>query len=461
MSEENILKSRVGKTPLIRAKKLEEELGISKIYLKLEGGNPSGHREDRLAYLIIKDALDFGKDTICFGSFYGLGNSLAYLCQYYDINLVFVLPKKSKATKKAVLNQPNIKIIEHGKNITESVEHSNKLAEENNWYNANPGVENNVLNMSALSYIASELSTQAKEPITSVFSQMSYGFSVSGLHLGFRQLWIHDQIKKMPQLYSCTTDTGNIILQTYQEGSDKIDLKGQEKIKTSRYNRHLVNLNSSVAQDALNAIYDTNGKMMGVSDEELVEYVSMFKKLEKIKLNTANGFPIAGFIKQAKEGKIDDGVHVILLNDGKANVEIDSVTKEEKDISNDKVVGLINDWLMEFTDPKEEIYEALDNALDKGHLLFAYHNKDLAGIAIIVGTGFEHFSAKYHLAYIATKRTIKGRGIATQLLTKAVEVTDGNLSLHVEKNNKKAIKLYEKMGFDAPYTRMLHKAKGK
>ncbi|WP_350344477.1 pyridoxal-phosphate dependent enzyme [Proteinivorax tanatarense] len=461
MSEENILKSRVGKTPLIRAKKLEEELGISKIYLKLEGGNPSGHREDRLAYLIIKDALDFGKDTICFGSFYGLGNSLAYLCQYYDINLVFVLPKNSKATKKNILNQPNIKLIEYGKNITESVDHSNKLAEENNWYNANPGVENNVLNMSALSYIASELSAQAKGPITTVFSQMSYGFSVSGLHLGFRQLWIHDHIKKMPQLYSCTTDKGNVILESYQKGKEKIVSQNQIKAKASKYNRHLVNLNSSVAQDALNAIYDTNGRIMGVSDEELVEYVSMFKKLERIKLNTTNGFPIAGFIKQAKEGKLSDGAHVILLNDGKANVEIDAVTKEDKDVTDDKIVDLIHDWLMEYTDPKEEIYEALENASDKGHLLFAYHNKDLAGIAIIVNTGFEHFSAKYHLGYIATKKTIKGRGIATQLLAKAVEVTDGNLSLHVEKSNKKAIKLYEKMGFDAPYIRMLHKAKGK
>ncbi len=143
------MKSRVGKTPLIRAKKLEEELGISKIYLKLEGNNPSGHREDRLAYLIIKDSIAYGKDTICFGSFYGLGKSLAFLSQYYDINLVFVLPNSIKVSKHEVLNQPNIKVIQYGKNASESVNYSNELAEDNGWYNANPGVENNILNMSA------------------------------------------------------------------------------------------------------------------------------------------------------------------------------------------------------------------------------------------------------------------------------------------------------------------------
>jgi threonine synthase len=47
-------------------------------------------------------------------------------------------------------------------------------------------------------------------------------------------------------------------------------------------------------------------------------------------------------------------------------------------------------------------------------------------------------------------------GIATLLLQKAIEVTEGNFSLHVEVENKRAIKLYEKMGLKKKYYRMLY-----
>jgi len=75
---EKILKMKIGKTPLLRAHKLEKELGISKIYLKLEGNNPSGHIEDRLAYLIIREALSHKKKTICIGTYGTVGGSFSF-----------------------------------------------------------------------------------------------------------------------------------------------------------------------------------------------------------------------------------------------------------------------------------------------------------------------------------------------------------------------------------------------
>lgn len=56
-----LIEKRVGKTPLVRAKNLEKKLGITNIYLKLEGNNPSGFRIDRLTYILIKDALRVNK----------------------------------------------------------------------------------------------------------------------------------------------------------------------------------------------------------------------------------------------------------------------------------------------------------------------------------------------------------------------------------------------------------------
>jgi threonine synthase len=70
--------------------------------------------------------------------------------------------------------------------------------------------------------------------------------------------------------------------------------------------------------------------------------------------------------------------------------------------------------------------------------------------------GFKDFIPTYHLAYIGVKPGNKGRGVASELIQRAIELTDGNLSLHVDLDNKRAKNLYRKMGFDHVYDRMIY-----
>ncbi len=455
----NTIINMVGKTPLVRAEKLEKKLGISKIYLKLEGNNPSGQRIDRLAYLLIKDAIAINKKTICTGTDGPLSKSLALISQHYDIDCVFISNSKSKVFKDKVFDKDNIKIIQYGKNQSDCITYSKELCSKNGWYNATLGLENNILNMTALSFISDELHKQVKGEIDTVFSLMSYGFSVAGMSLGFRQLWINDSIKKLPKLYNCTINHGNVIYESFKKHSLKIVPIIDAPKETNKYNRHLLNFDSSIAQDALDSVYDANGTITGISEEELIRYTNVFKEVEDIKFSTEQGYAIAGFMKEAEKGNLSDGNHVILLNDGRVDLSVRKVERTEIDISIDELVSIMNEWLMEYTDPKCEIREALGAAFEDGFVLMAYYNNELAGITVAIHTGFEDFMPTYHIGYIATKRSIKGRGIATQLLNKAIDLADGKVSLHVAKDNNRAIKLYEKMGFEKSYIRMIFKVK--
>ncbi|TCO79304.1 pyridoxal-phosphate dependent enzyme [Marinisporobacter balticus] len=450
---DEIMKNRVGKTPLIRAKKLEQELNIGNIYLKLEGNNPSKRKADRLAYMIIKDALDLNKKTICLGMARDLAKSLAFLCAYYNLKCVLVFPQKGRWLKYREFQQDYIELIEYGENEIQSIDYSNELSKEKGYYNANLGVENNILNMTALSSISEELALQTKEPIDSIFVQMSYGFSISGIYLGFRKLWMNDEISKMPSLYSCTVDQGNIIYDKYRETSGS--LKEYTPVKKTKYNKYVRIAESKMMENTLDAIMDTNGTIIGIEEDELVFFVKYFKNLENIKLSIENAYALAGFIKKAKEGDLKYGNHIILLNDGHIDLEIKTI-EEVDGITIIKLVELLNAWLMEYTDPLQGIREAVNNALNNGYILLAILDKRIVGISVIVNTGFKPFAPTYHLAYIATDKNVKGRGIATQLLQNAIDLTEGNISLHVERNNKNAIKLYEKMGFKKSYLRMLH-----
>ncbi|HEY8805452.1 MAG TPA: pyridoxal-phosphate dependent enzyme [Clostridium sp.] len=411
----SLIEKRVGKTPLVRAKNLEKKLGVKNIYLKLEGNNPSGYRIDRLTYILIKDALRINKNTICLSVGASFAKSLAYLSQFYNMNCVFVVHNSNGYEDNELFNKPNIEFVKYGKTSEERIEYVMELCEKNEWYNANPGMNNSMISSIALSKIAEELHSKIKGDIDTVFLQSRYGYSLGGLDLGFRQLWVDNELKKIPILNSCTNDI-----------------------------EHLVN--------------DTVGKIIVLTDDEVNYYVSEFQKIENIKLTAANGYAIAGFMKDAQENKLPDGNHVILLNDGKIDIEVRKATKEEC-LDDNAIINLANEWLNEFTDPICEIEEAYHNAVEKGFVIAAFYKNEICGIGIVVNFGFEYFASKYHLAYIATNNHIEGSGIATMILNEAVELAEGNISLHVERSNSGAIKLYEKMGFKDYYSRMIHLSK--
>jgi threonine synthase len=454
---EEILKRRVGGTPLIRANKLEKELGISKIYLKLEGNNPSGHREDRLAYLIIRDALSHKKKTICIGTYGTVGGSLSLLTEHFNIKCIFIVPNRNKILRKNLFQSPNIKIIEHGKTYEDSVVESRRLAEENGWYDANPGLDNNMMNMYAFEYIAKEIYDSMGEEIDNIFCQTCNGSSISGLHMGFKRLWVTEKINILPRINAVSTAHGNAIIESYKRNSKELLSLSSKETRESRYNRNLINWKCFNGQDALNAIYDTDGNAIGISDEELIGYAKRFRKLENIKFSVNNAFPVAAFFKMAEKGQIKNGIHVLILNDAKIDLNIEIIDKEDLTISYGGFLKKLDEWLIQFTDPMEEIEEAVENAFKEGYVICAFQEGGIVGITIISRTRFKKFFPKYHLSYIATKRDIKGKGIATQLLQKSIEVTGGDLSLHVDVENKRAIKLYEKMGLRKKYYRMFYK----
>ena len=451
-----IQKKRIGRTPLIRANKLERELGISKIYLKLEGNNPSGHREDRLAYLIIREALAHKKKTICIGTYGTVGGSLSLLTENFNIKCIFIVPNKEKILRSNLLQSPHIEIIEHGRTYEDSVMESRRLAEENDWYDANPGLDNNMMNMYAFEYIAKEITDSIGGEIDHIFCQTSNGSSISGLQMGLKRLWIIEEIDIMPKINAVSTAHGNAIIESFKKGSKDIQILSYQDTKESRYNRNLINWKCFNGQDALNAIYDTAGEAIGITDEELIGYTKRFRKLESIKFSTSNAFPIAALFKMAEKRQIENGIHVLILNDAKVALNIEIINKEDLTITYREFLKKLDEWLIQFTDPMEEIEEAVENAFKEGYVLCAFHEDAIVGITIISRTRFEKFFPKYHLSYIATKRDIKGRGIATQLLQKAIEVTGGDLSLHVEIGNKRAIRLYEKMGLKKKYYRMFY-----
>jgi threonine synthase len=352
----------------------------------------------------------------------------------------------------------NIEIIEYSDTYEERAEKARQEADKHSWYNANPGMQNNILNMYGFAYIAKEINRQLSEEPDTVFCQTGNGASVSGLHLGFRELWVGEKTETIPRLYAISTAHGNAIVRSYEVRSEQmISLDPDDLIEQqSDNNRHLLHAQCFNGQDALNSLYATEGTAIGITDEELLRAAERFDGLEEITHTIPNLYPIAGLYKVATDDQLKDGVHVVVLHDGKVDLDIRILEKYELSVSFREFLNKLDDWLIQFSDPLEEIEEAVENAFHHGFVLGAYFQGMLSGIAVVSKTRFKTFFPQYHLSYIATRKGVKGRGIATELLDKVIDLAKGDLSLHVEVDNERATKLYEKMGFQKKYYRMLY-----
>lgn len=444
--------NKTGRTPLLRAENLEKLLGVKQIYFKLEGTNPYGHKYDRVSEVIVKDALHHENSGLMVDGSYDYINSVLMFCEDYQLNVKIPLFKKEKWKTKTFDDQL---LIDFTTTDSESkYEIVDKYCNENNLYNASNQYANMHISMIALQKIGEEIANKLGDNISTVFTQLSYGYTVSSLYNGFMDKWVEGSINKYPQIFSCTIPKGNAIFDYYKKNMEVPDLEDYN-IKVNRYTQHLFTGKGALLEDTLKAVHDTNGNIISVDENLLKESVRVLKHRESVLLSPEEGYSFAGFYKLAREGKLKNGKHIIVLNNGRSDIELKRVT-DFKEYSKDTISHWIKEWLQEYSDPIEETEDAVQSAVSTGYILAALRDGTPQGICVVVNLGFKNFIPTYHLAYICTKEGNKGRGIATKLINEMIELTEGNLSLHVDLDNRRAKKLYNKLGFKTSYYRMIY-----
>ena len=123
-----------------------------------------------------------------------------------------------------------------------------------------------------------------------------------------------------------------------------------------------------------------------------------------------------------------------------------------------KVVDFLYDHLDEYGDKKEYIKKALDYALSPypsagGFIIYYEEKGEIIGAVVINNTGMQGYILENILVYIAVHKDYRGKGIGKKLMNKTIELTKGDIALHVEEDNPARF-LYEKVGFENPYLEM-------
>ncbi|MCK8058199.1 MULTISPECIES: pyridoxal-phosphate dependent enzyme [unclassified Fusibacter] len=441
-----------GKTPLLRARKLEKLFDVGEIYLKLEGLNPTGHKLDRIAEILIKDTIAHRFKKILADGSLNFINALTYFAELEEIEVIIPIFRnerwKNKKIKGLLLDCKTME-------VSDKYEAYVELAEKNDCYLAAEGYSNTHISQMILEELTYEITQKIGYEIDTIFTQFCYGYTVTSIYNSYLKGWLKGSVSKFPQLLCGTWHDFDKLYEYYSKPKNKLH-KGTDAPDRD------ITVSSSVFQDdkllidSYNAVTETNGEIIKVSENRLKESTRLLRKHEQINVSQQDSYAFAAFYEQVISGKLKKGKHVIILNEGKSSVKIEDM-KESVEFSKEELVEFTKDWLAKYSDSTQETADAISNATEKGFILMASRNNEYEGICIIVNTGFKDFIPSYHLAYIGTDKESGGRGVGTELIKRAIDLTDGNLSLHVDLDNKGAKKLYEKMGFKHCYNRMLYK----
>jgi len=137
MKTVNNMYELIGNTPMLKIKTPSDS---GEVYLKLEWFNPGGSVKDRIAYNMIKTAVESGLvkagDTLVEPTSGNTGIGLAVVAKGFGLNTVFVMPESLSVERRMIMKGLGAELVltkkEGGMKL--AVEVANELAEKNGYF---------------------------------------------------------------------------------------------------------------------------------------------------------------------------------------------------------------------------------------------------------------------------------------------------------------------------------------
>ncbi len=277
---EDLIDSEVGDTGLTRARNLEREFGLRQIYLKFEGGNPTGTHKDRIAFAQAMDALRRGFDAMTAASCGNYGAALAFAANRAGLRCTVFVPEAYQTRRIQEIEAYGAAIVRAGADYEAAVGASRRVALEQEMYDANPGGDNTVLQLRAYGEIANEIYDELRDAPAALAVSVSNGTTLAGIHRGFVSLYRRGKTSRIPRIIAGSAFNKNPIIIGFEKKKESCDDLSPHVIRETPVNEPLVNWHAIDGDVALDAIRYSRGWAQSVSDKNMISLAKLIRDNE-------------------------------------------------------------------------------------------------------------------------------------------------------------------------------------
>ena len=309
-----------GGTPLYRAEKLEEELGVKRIYVKHEGLNPSGSFKDRGMTVGLTKAIELGKKAVACASAGNAAASMAMYAAKAGMDAYVLLPAGKVALGKvAQALMHGARVIGIDGNFDDALKIVREVCEREGIYLLNSV---NPFRPEGQKTIAYEIADEIGAPDRVVLPVGNAG-NISAIYKGFRELHDLGMIDAVPKMTGVQAEGAAPIYRAFIEGKDTIQpVEKPETVATAIRIGNPVN-----ARKALRAIYESEGLAEIVSDEEIIQAQKFLAAKEGIGVEPASAASVAGLRKLVERGVVEKDETIVCVVTGNLLKDPETVVK--------------------------------------------------------------------------------------------------------------------------------------
>lgn len=313
----------VGGTPLIRAERLAHRHGLSALYLKDDGRNPTGSLKDRASAMVVAHAREIGASVVTTASTGNAAAALAGMCASMEMQAVIFVPASAPPAKIAQLLVYGATVLPVQGTYDQAFDLCMQAAQENGWYCRNTGV--NPYTTEGKKTAAFEIAEQLGWNIPdALIVSVGDGSIIGGQYKGFRDLYDCGLIDRLPRLIGVQAEGSRAIEKAWREGLDAATLLPQPADTLAD------SISAGLPRDrvkAIRAVNETNGAYITVTDAQILDAIPALARGSGVFVEPACAATYAGLLVALEGNLIRPGESVGLLLTGNGLKDIRSAMR--------------------------------------------------------------------------------------------------------------------------------------
>lgn len=298
-------------TPLLAVGRLGRRIGIDGLFLKCEYYLPTLSLKDRSMALVVLKAMEYGYDTVSIVSSGNAGASLAAYAARAGLKSVLFIRAEANPAKFSKIRFTGATLVRVDSHLGQIGALYDQICHERGWYDCNGTV--NPFRCEAKKTCAYEIVAQLgwKAPDV-VLVPTSTGNGLVAYGIGFQEMQHFGLIEKMPRLVAVQLRSCDPIYKAFHSGADQVVPVIPEKSISDT----LLNGNPEAGRKVLDWVRRTDGSVVAVADEEILNALKDLGACEGVFCEPAGAVTIAAARQLITNGFIGKGESVVCLATG-------------------------------------------------------------------------------------------------------------------------------------------------